>query len=743
MPAVSILVPCYNVEKFIHQCMDSIVNQTLKDIEIICINDGSKDSTLSILQEYADKDSRVRIIDKTNSGYGDSMNRGLEAATGEYIGIVESDDWAELDMFESLYALAKKHDCDMVKSAYSLYWSNPEKDVLRAAPQKFADRLLLNEEHSNCACFAPSIWSGIYRREMLERYGIRFLKTPGASFQDTGFYVKTWMVSRSIWVTSKAYLHYRQDNMNSSVKSRAKIFAIVYEYRSIEAFMKKWELDEKWYAVKDRMKFNGYWWNYHRLDSRGRRRFLPIMRKHFAEIMKNDNPYFSRGEKKKATLLIKHPRRFYIKNEIQDWLHGKRSFLSVQELKIFNHTVWRNHKDGNNRTTSLLGLQIYKRRVDTSKRVSILGVPVYRERIEGDFIKKRVLCFKFKTAIKRKIEDEASALSSRPSLMDKKLDILYAASFYQGPLVSIIIPVYNTAPYLRECLDSLLAQSLPAGEIICVDDGSTDGSLEILEEYAAKHSVMRILRGEHLGAGAARNKGLAIAQGKYLSILDSDDIYHPTMLFELVARAERFNVDVAVCRSCSLSPQKKIQNMPGTVKKSMLPDKEVFSLNDITKHSFQLFIGWSWDKLFRRSFIENYNLTFQNTRSTNDALFCFMAVQLASSISVVDEVLVTHRMHETSLAATRDKDPLCFIEAVEAIEKALRKHELYEKVERSFLNWVGDFCLWQSSTVSEASHKKIVAKLKEGVLPVLLSQSEDFFYNTHTRQELQKLADKA
>ena len=101
-PSVSILVPCYNVEKYIHQCMDSIISQTLKDIEIICINDGSKDNTLSILKEYADKDKRIVIIDKSNSGYGDSMNQGLKKANGEYIGIVESDDFVEPNMFETL-----------------------------------------------------------------------------------------------------------------------------------------------------------------------------------------------------------------------------------------------------------------------------------------------------------------------------------------------------------------------------------------------------------------------------------------------------------------------------------------------------------------------------------------------------------------------------------------------------------------------------------------------------------------
>ena len=102
MAKVSILIPCYNVEKYIRQCLDSVVNQTLKDIEIICINDGSTDSTLDILRKYENRDNRIKVISKHNSGYGASMNIGLETAKGEYVGIVESDDFVEPNMFEKL-----------------------------------------------------------------------------------------------------------------------------------------------------------------------------------------------------------------------------------------------------------------------------------------------------------------------------------------------------------------------------------------------------------------------------------------------------------------------------------------------------------------------------------------------------------------------------------------------------------------------------------------------------------------
>ena len=112
--SVSIVVPVCNVQKYLRQCLDSLTDQTLQDIQIICIDDGSTDDSLSILQEYGSRDSRIEIISKPNAGYGHTMNMGFAAAKGEYVGIVESDDFAEVDMFEKMYNLAKSNDADVV-----------------------------------------------------------------------------------------------------------------------------------------------------------------------------------------------------------------------------------------------------------------------------------------------------------------------------------------------------------------------------------------------------------------------------------------------------------------------------------------------------------------------------------------------------------------------------------------------------------------------------------------------------
>ena len=125
-PAVSLLVPIYNVERYLAECLDSALGQSLRDIEIICINDGSTDSSRKIIERYLQADPRVRVIDKPNSGYGASMNQGLDAARGEYVGILESDDFFESDALERLLDAARACDAQVAKADFWFYWSVPQ-----------------------------------------------------------------------------------------------------------------------------------------------------------------------------------------------------------------------------------------------------------------------------------------------------------------------------------------------------------------------------------------------------------------------------------------------------------------------------------------------------------------------------------------------------------------------------------------------------------------------------------------
>ena len=233
MPKVSVIVPVYNVEQYLEKCIDSICTQTLQDIEIICVDDGSTDSSPQILDIYAKKDSRIRVIHKGNAGYGAAMNTGMDAAKGEYIGIVESDDCILPQMYARLYETAKADDLDLVK-ADAYYWLERygyKSRIHISANNAYYDRVLDERDRLVFFQFYMNTWTGIYKRSFLEKYQIRHHETPGASYQDNGFWIQTLYYCRQAKWLNEAYYLYRQDNPTASVKSKSKMYAMRDEYQ--------------------------------------------------------------------------------------------------------------------------------------------------------------------------------------------------------------------------------------------------------------------------------------------------------------------------------------------------------------------------------------------------------------------------------------------------------------------------------------------------------------------------------
>lgn len=212
---LSVLVPVYNVAAYLQRCLDSLAAQDAEGVEFICINDGSTDASVSILCAKAAEDSRFRIFHQENSGYGKAMNKALEMARGTYIGIVEPDDWVEMNMFSHLLNLAHTTDADIVKANYSIERGNGcrPNEKFHGIAEGFCGKPTELPEYLQGS---PSIWSAIYRREWLQERNIRFSETPGASFQDLGFCVCTWLAARSIAITHAAPYHYWEDNPTSS-----------------------------------------------------------------------------------------------------------------------------------------------------------------------------------------------------------------------------------------------------------------------------------------------------------------------------------------------------------------------------------------------------------------------------------------------------------------------------------------------------------------------------------------------
>lgn len=237
-PKVSVVIPVCNVEVYLRECLDSALAQTLKDIEIICVDDGSTDGSPAILDEYAKKDSRVKVIHKPNGGYGHTMNVGMDAATGEYFAILESDDIIKPNMYEVLYGFASKHNVDVIKSDHEVFVGEADNRTFTYMPlcdkQSYYYRVLHPAKNLDIFNARMQTWSGLYKLSFLRQNGIRHNETPGASYQDNGFWFQTFAWANRIYFVDRAFYMLRRDNPNSSVKNRGKVFCIFDEYAFVE-----------------------------------------------------------------------------------------------------------------------------------------------------------------------------------------------------------------------------------------------------------------------------------------------------------------------------------------------------------------------------------------------------------------------------------------------------------------------------------------------------------------------------
>lgn len=241
---ISIIMPSLNVAYYIEECMDSVLSQKLDNMEIICVDAGSTDGTLERLEHYATRDSRIRIIKSDRKSYGYQMNLGLKAAHGEYIGIVETDDYIAPEMFECLYHIAHQNNVDFVKSSYTSFYETDENRFYynnQNTDTKPVNSVKINLEEKKIYRLADinHIWSGLYNRKFLLEHELWFNETPGASFQDTSFSILVGLVAQSCIYTDDCFYHYRTDRAESSVKSDAKYRCIIDEFDYIDRYLKQ------------------------------------------------------------------------------------------------------------------------------------------------------------------------------------------------------------------------------------------------------------------------------------------------------------------------------------------------------------------------------------------------------------------------------------------------------------------------------------------------------------------------
>ncbi|MCD7880546.1 MAG: glycosyltransferase [Clostridiales bacterium] len=629
-PKVSVVLPIYNVEDYLTEALYSLSQQTLDEMEFLCVNDGSTDSSMAIIREFADVDKRFRVLDGPNGGYGKAMNRGIDAAKGAYLGILEPDDFVPPDMFASLYRIAHREQLDLVKADFYIFTVGADGTLKRkrtnlANTRRYYGQVIDPWEDTSVFKLVMNTWAGIYNLDFLNKNHIRHNETPGASYQDNGFWFKTFSCAHRTWFVHTPYYHYRRDNPNASMLSTKKMYCATEEYRLIWDWLKQYpDKIERFTPAFYRKKFVSYMITYRRIGDELRREYLHHIRDEFKEPLE-------------AGLL---------------------------DEELFGPGFW-THLD------------------------EIVADP---------------------------------------------------DAYFETIRVSVIIPVYNAEQYLRQCLDSVLTRAEQRIEVICVDDGSTDRSPEILREYQERDSRVIVLTQANAGAGAARNYGMKIARGQYLSFLDADDFFEYDMLKIAYERAHTEDSDIVVFRCNQYTESSgRYAGARYTINESLLPEERPFAGADIEKDVFRAFMGWAWDKLFRADFVRSLGLQFQEQRTTNDMLFVFSALVKAERISTMNNVLAHHRRDNGSLSVTREKSWRCFYDALCALRQQLTDWGLFQRYEQDFVNYSLHFALWNLNTITGPTYYLLYKQLQTDWLTDLgvTSHEEDYFYEPKEYSEAQ------
>lgn len=591
-PKVSIIMPCYNTAPYLRQALDSVVNQTLKDIEIICVNDGSTDNTLDIIKEYAAKDNRIVVIDGPNGGYGKAMNKGLDVSTGEYIGILEPDDYLKLDMYETQYKVAKENNLDFVKADfYRFVGDNYDYNRLSKNPNDY-NIICKPIEKLETFLFIMNTWSGIYRRNFIEKFNIRHNETPGASFQDNGFFFQTFCFAERAMFLDKPFYMNRRDNPNSSVKSKAKVYCMNEEYEYIKELLIKNNLFIKVKEIYEILKFYNYMFTLTRIDNSFKLQYVIDIAEEFRKDKIEYNlayTFFNQWNKDKIKLLMTSPADFYNK------------YIAENE----------------------------------NQKIAI-------------------------------------------------------------PKISIIIPVYNVEDYLEECLDSIINQPLKDIEIICVNDGSTDKSLDILKKYATKDKRIKVINQKNKGLSGARNSGLKIAIGKYVFFIDSDDYLLKDSLEKLYVKATKEDAQIlifsAITEPRKLSNENKwLENRLTQPNKQYTKFSKDIIFNEITARPFV------WNKLFKLEFLRNFNLTFdENVKFGEDQVFLLKTYSHVQRLFFFNHIAYVYRIDRVGSLMNTTYNNLLYkidkhINILSIVSEYWKKINFFKSCKNDFFEWALEF----------------------------------------------------
>ena len=529
---VSVILPiCNNDNVNLSECLDSLVNQTQEEIEIICINYGSTNNNDKILEEYARKDSRIIVVEQKNKESSVAKNKGLELAKGEYITFVDANSYMDLNSYDWAYQIAKRNDDDVLEFGIRCFLDEDESGKTEKLYRPRRDRpyKVENIDEIIDEFYEVYITNKLYKRSFLEENNIRFMEQN--VYEDVCFSYMVMPYIKNYQTRKNCFCNYKKE-CDSIVKKSTSNLDIDKCINTINVVCREWE------------KVNI-------INKNGEYLILKLFKPYYKEcesIIEVDNTYNDR-------------------------------FLEALGQKICSKEVLDN--------------------CDVLTQCLILKL-------------------KNNNVVKEK---------------------------YEAPKISVILPIYNVEPWLRDCLDTLTNQTFEELEIICINDGSTDSSGKILEEYAKKDKRIVIYTQENRGISATRNRGLELASGEYLTYVDPDD-YINLKTMEVIYEAAKKNNDDILEYGTRAFAEKTGEYLYCFNKNG----DRLINVSNIKQMENAYFEYYTTNKIYNRAWLEKTNVRFvDGIIVEEDVCFNLMLLPYINKYESKGELLYNYRRREKSL----------------------------------------------------------------------------------------------
>lgn len=710
-PVVSVIIPVYKVEEYLRECLDSVVRQTLKNIEIICVDDGSPDNSVQIVMEYAEKYDNIVLVRKENGGLSSARNAGMDVARGRYVYFLDSDDYLDSDALKKLSKKADSENLDIVYFNTELFF---ESQKVREMNQNYVNYYTRKRDYSGVCTgqrmfakmranreFLPSVCLQMFRRSMIEENGLRFYN--GIIHEDNLFSFQCMVLARRVDYVKNSFYHRRMhgDSIMTTSKSIRNVEGYLVTYAEILAFMHNRDVEPEAFDQISEFLYTSIWGNgrriYRTLDITEEEAYLTkgdFCAAHFLDMIKRcGETEFDRSRLKDENARLKKQNQELQKELNASKVYRKKQRRSFMPRKIrgFVQCV----KDHGLAYTIKYGFGKVRKKMKTldqklrsNKLYKLLTWPFRKVRNIMKTIRNYGATYHFRAWRVKGLQKRVTG----------------------RPFVSVIMPVYNAAEFLEHGLETLRNQTMRNIEIICVDDGSTDNSLEILNRYAAMDSRFRVMTQQNKFAGAARNLGLTEARGEYLIFLDSDDFFARSLCEDAYFKGKVHKADVV------LFGAKHYNHTTGQYKDAkwllnafLAPQKQPFNYRDCPDVLYRLSTPAPWTKMFRREFVLERGLQFQPIQNANDLFFTYSAMAMAERIAIVDKPLVYYRVGlQTNLQTTKKKYPFCFYDAYLAWHDKLKELDVLDTVRQSYVNVALSGCLHNLRSNRDPEVKRMV-----------------------------------